>query len=127
MPVETTKVSVVGCGNIAWAYLTAKDRFDILDIVACADVNMEAAKAKATEYSILKVLTVEKLLADPDVQIVVNLTPPATHAKIALAALQAGKPVALWEHRDSAWKDVAQGIRLVVQQLRNQRAGRASA
>jgi predicted dehydrogenase len=91
--VETTKIGVVGCGNISGIYLEAGRVFDILEIVACADLLPERASAKAAEYHIPKACSVEELLADPEIEIVVNLTIPRAHAEVALAALQAGKSV----------------------------------
>jgi predicted dehydrogenase len=53
---------------------------------------MEAAKAKAEEHK-AKACTVEELLADPSIEIIINLTIPAAHYEVALAALKAGKHV----------------------------------
>ncbi len=88
---KTTKIGVIGCGAISYAYLTAGDRFEILEVVACADLYPERARAKAEEFSIPRACTVEELLADPEIEIVVNLTIPRVHAEIALATLAAGK------------------------------------
>jgi predicted dehydrogenase len=87
------KVGVIGCGNISGVYLQAPQKFPILDIVACADVDMDAARAQAEKHGIARACTVDELLADPAVEIVVNLTPPHFHSSIDLAALQAGKHV----------------------------------
>lgn len=87
------KVGIIGCGNISGIYFQAGRTFEILDIVACADLIPERAEAKATEFSIPKACSVEELLADPEIQIVVNLTTPETHAEICLRALEAGKSV----------------------------------
>jgi predicted dehydrogenase len=87
---EKTKIGVIGCGKISGAYLGASAKFDILEAVACSDINMDAAKAKAEEYGI-KAVTTEELLADPEISIVVNLTIPAVHAEIATKTLEAGK------------------------------------
>ena len=88
-----TRIGVVGCGNISGAYLKIAQTFDILQTVACADAIPELAEARAAEYGVPKVCSTDELLADPSVDLVVNLTPPAAHAEIALAALQAGKSV----------------------------------
>src|SRR5689334_10370891 len=88
-----TKIGIVGCGNISGTYLRVAKTFDILDVVACADAIPELAKAKAAEYGVPCVLSVDELLAEPEVDIVLNLTPPAAHASLALRALQAGKSV----------------------------------
>jgi predicted dehydrogenase len=90
---KTTKIGIVGCGNISGIYLEAGRVFDVLEIAACADLLPERASAKAAEYHIPKACSVAELLADPEIEIVVNLTIPWAHAEVALAALQAGKSV----------------------------------
>jgi predicted dehydrogenase len=88
-----TKVGIIGAGNISGAYLEISKTFDILEVVAVADIDTVRARAQAEKYGISRVLTADELLADPEIQIVLNLTPPAGHADIALAALNAGKSV----------------------------------
>ncbi|MFD0697540.1 Gfo/Idh/MocA family protein [Paenibacillus sp. GCM10027628] len=85
------KVGIVGCGNISPIYFEAGRKFDILDIVACSDLNMERARARAAEYGISKACSVDELLADLEIEIVINLTIPSAHAEIHLRALEAGK------------------------------------
>jgi predicted dehydrogenase len=85
------KVGIIGCGNISSIYFEAGKKFEVLDIVACADLDMERARASAEEFNVPKACTVEELLADPDIEIVINLTIPSAHAEIHLKALEAGK------------------------------------
>jgi predicted dehydrogenase len=87
------KIGIVGCGNISPIYLKAGKKFEILDIVACADLIPDRARARAEEFDVPKACTVDELLADPSIEIVVNLTTPNAHAEVALAALSAGKSV----------------------------------
>lgn len=86
-------VGVIGCGNISGAYMRMLKTLPIVQIVACADLRMEAAQAMAEQYGVPRVLSVEALLADPSIEIVLNLTIPQAHGEIALAALAAGKSV----------------------------------
>lgn len=86
-------VGVIGCGKISSIYLQAPRTFDILDIVACSDQIRERAESQAATFGIPRVLSVEELLADPTIEIVLNLTIPRAHAEIGMAALQAGKSV----------------------------------
>jgi predicted dehydrogenase len=88
-----TRVGIVGCGNISGIYCEAGKTFEAIEIVACADLILERALAKAAEYGIPKACSVEELLADPEIEIVVNLTTPQAHAEVGLAALEAGKSV----------------------------------
>ncbi|WP_163536070.1 Gfo/Idh/MocA family oxidoreductase [Gracilibacillus sp. YIM 98692] len=90
---DRLKIGLIGCGHISGIYLESNQKFDIYDIVACADLNMDAARAAADKFNIEKVYTVEELLADPEIDIVLNLTIPQAHAEIALAALEHGKHV----------------------------------
>jgi predicted dehydrogenase len=88
-----TKIGIIGCGAISGVYFEAGKTFEILNIVACADIVPERAKAKAEQYQISKACTVKELLADPEIEIVVNLTVPKAHFEVSLAALEAGKSV----------------------------------
>jgi len=90
---KRTKIGVIGCGNISGAYFKAGLTFKNLELAACADLDPARAKAKAQEFDIPKACTVKELLADPEIDIVVNLTVPKAHAEVALAALDAGKHV----------------------------------
>jgi predicted dehydrogenase len=88
-----TPIGIIGCGNISSTYFKAPRLFDILQVVACADIDMERARSQAAKYGVPKVYTVEELLDDPEVEIVVNLTVPNVHAEVALKAIAAGKAV----------------------------------
>ena len=58
-----------------------------------ADLDLDRAAAQAATYGVPDSGTVADLLADPDVELVVNLTIPAAHVEVGLAALEAGKHV----------------------------------
>ena len=88
---EPLRVGVVGCGAISGAYLDMARHFPNVRIVAAADLHRAAADAKAKEFGVPRVCTVDELLADPSVELILNLTVPKAHAPIALAALNAGK------------------------------------
>ena len=90
---STVKVGIVGCGNISPIYLKNGKKLEILDIVACADLIAERAETRAQEYDVPRSCSVDELLADPEIQIVLNLTTPGAHAEVGLAALTAGKSV----------------------------------
>src|SRR5210317_257281 len=88
------KVGVIGCGNISDIYLSQMTTvFDVLDVVAVADLVKSRANAQAKKYGIKKACTVKQLLADKSIDIVVNLTIPNAHYSVAKAALKAGKSV----------------------------------
>ncbi len=89
----TLPIGIIGCGAISNAYFNACKRFPLLSLVACADLDLERAKAKAAEHGIGRACTPDQLLADPAIKLVVNLTIPKAHAEIDLKALNAGKHV----------------------------------
>ena len=84
-------VGIVGCGNISDAYFLGAKKFDILHLVACADLDPARAQAKAERYGVRACPTVDALLNDPEVEVVINLTVPKAHATVNTAALKAGK------------------------------------
>jgi len=89
---ERVGIGVIGCGAISAAYLTAARKFPILDVVAIADAVPAAAEARAAEFG-LEARSVDALLKDPKVDIVLNLTVPKAHVEVGLKAIAAGKHV----------------------------------
>ena len=67
--------------------------FDDIEVVACSDLVPERAEQQAEAFGVPKACTQEELLADEEVEIVLNLTVPVVHAEVSLAALEAGKHV----------------------------------
>ena len=90
---KPVKVGLIGCGNISGIYFKNGVVFNSIDIVACADILPERAEASAEEYSIPKACSVDELIADPEIELVLNLTIPKAHAPVGIAALDAGKCV----------------------------------
>ena len=119
MSAEAAKVGVVGCGAISGAYLGNSKNYPAFEIAACADLDMDRAKAKAEEHG-ARACTVEEMLADPEIGAVLNLTVPNAHFDLAKAALEAGKhaynekPLAITREEGKALVDLAsdKGLRL---------------
>jgi predicted dehydrogenase len=88
-----TRVAVVGAGDISDQYLTALGGYRDLAVTAVADLVPERARAQAAAYGIPAWGTTAEVLERDDVDLVVNLTVPAAHAEVALAAVRAGKHV----------------------------------
>ena len=91
--VEPVRTGIIGCGVISQRYLETAAYFNLLDVVACADTCSEAAQKRARSHGIPLACTVEELLGDPSIELVINLTPPTAHFEISAAALGAGKSV----------------------------------
>lgn len=92
---DKVRVGVIGCGAISGAYLGMAENFPIVEIVACSDIEMDRAQAKADEFGISRVCTTEQLLSDDSIEIVLNLTIPKAHVPVARQAIEAGKHVYL--------------------------------
>lgn len=87
------KIGLIGTGNIGPQYVNGCHHFsEVLDLTACSDLNMERAQAFASTHGLVAMTSAE-MLASPDIDLVVNLTIPAVHAEVTLAAIQAGKHV----------------------------------
>lgn len=85
-------VGILGCGNISTTYFSLSPLFKGIKVLACADLNPAAAEAKAKEYGV-KAQTVEELLANDEIDVIVNLTIPDAHFPVSKAILEAGKHV----------------------------------
>jgi predicted dehydrogenase len=86
------KVGVMGCGVISRAYVENAKAFDSFELVACADLDCHQAEVLG-KASGLAVVTVDELIEDSSLDIILNLTPPLAHAAITARALAAGKHV----------------------------------
>ena len=86
-------VGVVGAGVISDQYLGNLTQFPDLRVLFIADIDEERAAAQAQKWGVPGSGSVAELLAHDDVEIVVNLTIPAAHVEVALAAVAAGKHV----------------------------------
>ena len=82
----------MGCGSVSAQYLPNGPRLDALRFVACADVDPAAAERVAAEHG-LEACSPAELPARGDVDVVLCLTPPDSHADVALQAIGAGKHV----------------------------------
>jgi len=84
------KVGLIGCGHIAETYFRSQNYFNNINIVACADINVDAAKKCAQEYNI-DLKNVDDLLASKEIDIVLNLTTPQAHYETIKKTLLSGK------------------------------------
>ena len=85
-------IGIIGIGNISAAYLATLARVEDARVVSVADLDPARARSVAAEIG-ATAMTPEELLDDPRVGTVLNLTIPAAHAGVALAAIAHGKDV----------------------------------
>lgn len=84
---------MVGCGRVSPRYMAGIARDPALSLVACTDLDPERAEALASEYGVPTTASLDELLADECVEVILNLTPPDQHLDVCKAALLAGKHV----------------------------------
>ncbi|MDE0208586.1 MAG: Gfo/Idh/MocA family oxidoreductase [Boseongicola sp.] len=92
-PAKSCRVGLVGTGRICDIYLKTLEKHEGIDIVACGSLDLDESRDKATFYGVPRVAAPEEIIADPQIDVILNLTIPAAHAGISLAALEAGKHV----------------------------------
>lgn len=86
------RIGLIGCGNISTSYLARAKNFGAVSFRAVADINPATAQARGEEFGV-EAMSVDALLAHPEVDLVLNLTIPAAHFEISSRALEAGKHV----------------------------------
>ena len=84
-------VGVIGAGVISAQYLENLTSFPDVNVLFIADLDLERARAQAELFGVPGAGSVDELLADPRIEIVVNLTIPAAHAEVAGRIIAAGK------------------------------------
>lgn len=90
---KKVRTAIVGCGNISNIYCkNLKNMFQIIDLAAVCDLNETAARTRAEEYG-LRVMAMEELCRDEEIELVVNLTGPGAHYAVIKTLLEAGKNV----------------------------------
>lgn len=86
-------VGIIGCGNIAGPYAEDFAHYPEIDFIGAADLDYSRAEALAAKHGVVAYPTLEALLADPAIELVVNLTAFAAHKAVTEQALRAGKHV----------------------------------
>ncbi len=90
---DKVKVGLIGCGVISAIYIENAQNFKSYEIVACSDLINERAVDRAEKYGIPRVCTNQDIYDDPEIEVVLDLTNPQSHAEVNLGALEAGKHV----------------------------------
>ncbi len=84
------KVGLIGCGHISETYFRSQEYFNNIDIVACSDLDENASEKCSKKYNIPS-KSVEEILADKEIDIILNLTNPASHYEVVKNTLISGK------------------------------------
>ena len=86
MSKDYMNVGVIGCGMISDWYFKAASRFKQMRITACGDLKAELAKKQGETYSI-PVKSCDEIYADPEIELILNLTPQKAHYAVSKRAL----------------------------------------
>jgi predicted dehydrogenase/sugar phosphate isomerase/epimerase len=92
-PAPPLRVAIVGCGNIAGAYGDALRARPEIHILGASDLDPARAKAWTEAHGGRAYASLDAVLADPEVEAVVNLTIQQAHVEVVTRALVAGKHV----------------------------------
>ncbi len=112
-------IGIIGCGNISTTYLRLAPLFKGLEVRSVADVNMDAAQARAAEFG-TQAQSVDDLLANKAVDVVINLTIPDAHYAVTKRIVDAGKhaysekPLVLTLEQGVTLRDLAKAKGLAV-------------
>lgn len=87
------RVALVGCGVIAARYAESIAGEERLELAGATDVAPGRAAELLAIHGGRDYGSLDELLADPAVELVLNLTAPQAHAAVTHAALEAGKHV----------------------------------
>jgi predicted dehydrogenase len=86
-------VGIIGAGNISTEYLRSLTAYPDVRVFGLADIDQERAAAQAEAFGVPVAASVDALLANHEIELVVNITIPAVHAEVALSIIAAGKHV----------------------------------
>lgn len=86
-------IGIVGAGVIFEAYVNGLASEREVHLLWVADIDLERAAAKARVFEIPNFGSLAEMLRDPNVQVVINITPPQEHAQVTNACLKSGKNV----------------------------------
>ena len=87
------KIGIVGCGFVAAFYAKNAREYPDIQIAGAFDIQAENLKKFCEYYSIPAYETLDKLLAEPSIELILNLTNPRSHYAVTKACLEAGKHV----------------------------------
>ena len=109
-------IAIVGCGNIAAFYLSTLSRHRILELRGMVDRNASRSAAYATYYSVPEYGSLDAMLNDRAVKLVINLTNPRSHFAVSKRCLEAGKHVYSEKPLAMSFPEAAELVRLAAQQ-----------
>jgi predicted dehydrogenase len=93
MPSNPLRVAIVGCGNIAGPYARTIKPYSQLELMGATDIDLARAQALVEQYGGRVYDNLEEMLADPNIDLIINLTIHHAHPAVIAQCLNAGKHV----------------------------------
>ena len=84
------RVGIIGCGNISETYFNCQNIYNNFKVISCSDIDIDVAKKSAEKFNV-KAQSVEDLLANSEIDLIINLTIPSAHKEVIINSLNAGK------------------------------------
>ena len=84
------RVGIIGCGNISETYFNCQNIYNNFKVIACSDIDIDFAKKSAEKFNV-KAQSVEDLLSNSEIDLIINLTIPSAHKEVIINSLNAGK------------------------------------
>ena len=84
------RVGIIGCGNISETYFNCQDIYNNFKVISCSDIDIEVAKKSAEKFNV-KAQSVDDLLSNSEIDLIINLTIPSAHKEIIIKSLNSGK------------------------------------
>jgi predicted dehydrogenase len=93
MSATRLKVGIVGCGNIAGPYAADLQTYPEIELTGVTDMDAQRAQEFGEKHNTRVYPDLDALLADPQIDVVVNLTTHYAHKAVTAQALNTGKHV----------------------------------
>jgi predicted dehydrogenase len=90
---DRTTLGIVGAGNIAGQYARDLNTYPEIELSGVADIDTARARDLAAKSDTRAYASVDEIVGDPAIQVVVNLTTHTAHKAVITQALEAGKHV----------------------------------
>lgn len=95
------KVAIIGCGSVSGQYLPHLSKSPFVELVSVCDIKYDRAQKRAKEFNVPNAFPhIDKQLAGPPFDLLVNLTNMQEHGRLNKQALDHGKNV--WSEKPMA-------------------------
>ena len=93
MSTKPLRVGIVGCGNIAGPYARTLAPYPQIELAGATDIDLSRAQALVDQFGGSVYASLDDMLADPSIDLIINLTIHHAHPAVITQCLNAGKHV----------------------------------